>query len=47
MIHSISPETMKADQPGTNGLSLSEFTKFFQEIQNQPAWRAQADREME
>ena len=48
MIHSISPETMTAsDQPAANGLSLSEFTKFFQEIQNQPAWRATADREME
>lgn len=48
MIHSISPETMTAsDQPGADGLSLSEFTKFFQEIQNQPAWRAAADREME
>jgi hypothetical protein len=47
MIHSISPENMKADQPGSNGLSLAEFTRYFQEIQNQPAWRGRADREME
>lgn len=48
MIHSLSPETGRAnEQPGANGLSLPQFTRFFQEIQNQPAWRAKADTEME
>lgn len=48
MINSISPETMTAsDQPGADGISLSTYTKFFQEVQNQPAWRAKADREMD
>ena len=47
MIHSLSPDTMKSSQPGTNGLSLAEFTRYFQEIQNQPAWRAKADQEMD
>lgn len=48
MIHSLSPDTMTAaNQPGANGLDLPTFTKFFKEIQNQPAWRAKADREMD
>ncbi len=48
MIHSISPETMKAsDQPDASGLSLTQFTKIFNEIQNQPAWRTKADKWMD
>lgn len=35
------------EQPGPDGLTLGQFTRFFQEIQNQPAWRKAADREME
>ncbi|BEP44042.1 hypothetical protein [Variovorax sp. V15] len=31
----------------TGALTLSEFTDFFHEIEEQPAWRAKADREME
>ena len=48
MINSISPETMtNSEQPGATGLSLSTYTKFLKEIQDQPAWRAKADREMD
>jgi len=48
MIHSLSPDTMTAaNQPGAAGLDLPTFTKFFKEIQDQPAWRAKADREMD
>ena len=49
MINSLSPATARKNdyQPGPDGLSLSQFTTFFQEIQNQPAWRARADKEME
>ena len=49
MIHSISPGTMAAspDQPEAAGLSLSQFTNIFIEIQNQPAWRAKADKQMD
>jgi len=48
MINSLSPETARAnEQPGAGGLSLPQFTRFFQEIQNQPAWRGKADTEME
>lgn len=36
-----------SDQPDAAGLSLATFTKWFQEIQNQPAWRAKADKEMD
>lgn len=36
-----------ANQPGANGLDLPTFTKFFKEIQDQPSWRAKADREMD
>lgn len=35
------------EQPGPEGLTLGQFTRFFQEIQDQPAWRKAADREME
>jgi len=31
----------------TEGLTLSEFTKYFHEILSQPIWRAQADKEMD
>ena len=48
MINSLSPDTGRAnEQPGADGLSLAQFTRFFQEIQNQPAWRNKADTEME
>ena len=48
MINSLSPQTARAyEQPGPDGLSLAQFTRFFQEIQNQPSWRAKADKEME
>lgn len=36
----------ETDGPGGN-LTLTEFTQFFDEIQNQPAWRSKADREMD
>lgn len=38
--------TQKESEQGGN-LELSEFTKFLNEIENQPAWRSQADREMD
>lgn len=48
MINSISPETMIDVQPGQGGdLTLTEYTTWLNEIANQPAWRAKADREME
>lgn len=48
MIHLLPPDTMTAaNQPGAAGLDLPTFTKFFKEIQDQPAWRAKADREMD
>ncbi|MEO8391215.1 hypothetical protein [Polaromonas sp.] len=48
MINSMSPETMThEDQPGQSGLSLSKYTTWLHEIQNQPAWRAKADKEMD
>ena len=47
MINSLSTETARSEQPGEDGLSLEQFTRIFDEIQNQPAWRAKADREME
>ena len=48
MINSLSPETMtNSEQPGATGLSLSSFTKFMHEIQDQPSWRSKADREMD
>lgn len=39
--------TPRSDQPDAAGLSLASFTQFFIEVQNQPAWRAKADREMD
>ena len=50
MINSLSPATMgndATDEQSGGGLTLAEFTKFFNEIQLQPAWRAAADREMD
>ena len=47
MINSLSPQTARAEQPGEDGLSLEQFTRIFDEIQNQPSWRAKADKEME
>ena len=42
------PSDQPAGQPGAEtGLSLQEFTKYVLEIENQPAWRARADREMD
>jgi len=35
------------EQPGADGLSLAQFTRFFQEIQDQPNWRKDADVQME
>lgn len=43
----ITQSTRANEQPGPEGLTLGQFTRFFQEIQNQPAWRKAADREME
>lgn len=47
MINPTSPETARSEQPGEDGLSLEQFTRIFDEIHNQPSWRAKADREME
>ena len=53
MIHSLSPATIQeratdsADPVPTGGITLSEFHNFLVEIQNQPAWRAKADKEMD
>ena len=46
MIHSISPETINP-LDANGGMTLTEFTNIFVEIQNQPAWRSRADREMD
>ena len=43
----ITQSSRAGEQPGKDGLTLGQFTRFFQEIQNQPAWRKAADREME
>lgn len=47
MINSISPATIPDEQPGDTGLSLATFSDYFQEIQEQPAWRKKADQEMD
>ena len=42
--------TTPSDQPAGQrgaGLGLDEYTRYLHEIQNQPAWRARADREMD
>ncbi|GKS91213.1 hypothetical protein [Acidovorax sp. SUPP2539] len=42
------PSDQPAGQKGADtGLSLTTFTRFMLEIQNQPAWRSRADREMD
>jgi len=46
-IHSLSPATIAESQPAASGLSLAIYTKWLMEIQNQPAWRGKADRQME
>ena len=46
MINSISPETINP-LDANGGMTLTEFTNIFVEIQNQPAWRSRADREMD
>lgn len=46
MIHSISPETINP-LDANGGMTLTEFTNIFVEIQNQPAWRSRADKEMD
>lgn len=48
MIHSISPDTMAhSDTPPASGMTLKQFTDIFTEIQNQPPWRAKADKWMD
>lgn len=52
-IHSISPATMASSpgtgrgQPGPEGLSLALYTVWLNEIRDQPAWRAKADKCMD
>lgn len=42
------PSDQPAGQKGNRaGLELDEFTRFLHEIENQPAWRSRADREMD
>lgn len=36
-----------SDEGNDGGLSLAEFTGFFNEMLNQPSWRARADKEMD
>lgn len=48
----MTPNAQASDKPGegatdANGLELSEFTQWMNELQEQPAWRAKADREMD
>jgi hypothetical protein len=46
-IHSLSPATVGENQPAASGLSLAIFTRWLLEIQNQPSWRAKADKQMD
>lgn len=46
-IHSLSPATMMENQPAATGLSLAIYTRWLLEIQNQPPWRAKADKWMD
>lgn len=39
------PDTF--DEPNTGPMTLSEFTRIFREMEEQPAWRRKADKEME
>lgn len=42
------PSGQPAGQPGADtGLTLTTFTRWMLEIQNQPSWRSRADREMD
>jgi hypothetical protein len=42
------PSDQPAGQPGADtGLTLQDYTRYLHEIQNQPSWRARADREMD
>lgn len=42
------PSDQPAGQKGNRaGLELDEFTRYLHEIENQPAWRSRADREMD
>ena len=43
----MTPDKHKAKMDLSNGLELQTFTDWLMEIENQPAWRAKADREME
>lgn len=47
MNHSLSPSTIPDSQPGADGLTLATYMNWIIEIQNQPAWRAKADRQMD
>lgn len=49
MINSLSPETISEQtQPDSpQGLALSTYTQWLIEVQNQPPWRAKADKEMD
>lgn len=48
MIHSFTEQsTATIDQPEAAGLSLAMYTRWMHEIENQPSWRAKADKEME
>lgn len=40
-------EAAEPQPDADEGLSLSEFTRYLQEVEEQPAWRSRADREME
>ena len=37
----------RPDQGADKGLSLSDYTRWLHEVENQPSWRSKADREME
>jgi len=43
----IDAERDTSDAIESDGLTLEQFTGFFHELLNQPAWRAQADKEMD
>lgn len=48
VLNSPGTRSSEADtDPGSGALTLQEFSDYFYEIENQPAWRAKADREME
>ena len=48
MINSLSPQTLSdRGQPGESGLDFPTYTRWLLEIQNQPAWRSAADKQMD